>query len=227
MGKGELGTGQRQGLRILLVDDHPMFRAGVKTALLANPCVEGVDDVSTAEEALARWDARLYHVTITDYQLGTGSTGCWLTQQIKERKPDHPVIVLSTYHDADVVLAVLTAGADSYLPKTVDKEEIDLALQAVSQGHSYVHTSVQHVLLGPLRTGSAAAPEDRLGLTEREKDTLRLLARGLAPPDIAKELVLSVNAVKSHLRTLYQKFEVSSRADLLAALYAKGLIGRI
>ncbi len=216
----------KSSTNVLLVDDHPLYRSGLKGALLECAPELAIDDVGTSEEALMRFEARHYDLTVTDYRLGKSRSGAWLISEIKRIKPSHPVIALSTYQDEDVVLELLRAGADGYLPKTVGQEELHSALRVVLSGQPYVHPSVQHIILGRLRQSASRPPEEGLNLTNREREVLRLISRGMNPQEIACHLVVSVNTVKSYLQNLYRKFSVTNRADLLATLHNSGMAQR-
>ena len=208
----KVGPGQR--LRILQVDDHPLYRQGLSNHLQLADTVESVMEAATAEEAVEKLAQYDFDAVITDHRL-PGRSGCWLVEQIKSGEKKIPVLVVSNYQDDNVVLEALEAGADGFLVKTASGDDVLEALQAVVAGRPFLHAPIQHVVLKQLRQ-SAPKPVARTeALTEKEQQTLELLVRGLTPQEVAETLVVSLNTVKTHLRSLYRKYDVRGRADLL------------
>ncbi|GGN37253.1 MULTISPECIES: response regulator [Streptomyces] len=206
-------------VRLLLADDHPVVRAGLRAVLETEPDFEIVADVPTAEEAVrlaARGEA---DVVLMDLQFGGRMLGSQATAEITARPGGPRVLILTTYDtDADI-LAAIEAGATGYLLKDAPPQELATAVRTAAAGRSALAPTVALRLMDRLRTPASA-------LSRRETEVLQLVAEGLSNAAVSKRLFLSQATVKSHLVHIYAKLGVDSRTSAVAAATARGLIRR-
>ncbi|MET7984649.1 MULTISPECIES: response regulator transcription factor [unclassified Streptomyces] len=206
-------------VRLLLADDHPVVRAGLRAVLSAEPDFEIVAEAPTAEAAVERAGAGGVDVVLMDLQFGAGMHGAQATAAITARPGAPRVLVLTTYDtDADI-LAAVEAGACGYLLKDAPPEELSAAVRTAASGHSALAPRVADRLMDRMRTPAAA-------LSRRELEVLELVKDGLSNQRISKELFLSQATVKSHLVHIYAKLGVDSRTSAVAAATERGVIRR-
>ncbi|MFF3420795.1 response regulator [Streptomyces sp. NPDC002698] len=206
-------------VRLLLADDHPVVRAGLRAVLSAEPDFEIVTEAPTAEAAVERAGAGGVDVVLMDLQFGAGMHGAEATAVITARPGAPRVLVLTTYDtDADI-LAAVEAGACGYLLKDAPPEELSAAVRTAASGHSALAPKVADRLMDRMRTPAAA-------LSRRELEVLELVKDGLSNQQISKELFLSQATVKSHLVHIYAKLGVDSRTSAVAAATERGVIRR-
>ncbi|MEU3449284.1 response regulator transcription factor [Streptomyces thermolilacinus] len=206
-------------IRLLLADDHPVVRAGLRAVLDTEPGFEVVAEAATAEDAVERAAAGGVDVVLMDLRFGPdGMHGSEATAAITARGGDAPrVLVLTTYDtDADI-LAAVEAGASGYLLKDAPPEELAAAVRTAAAGRSALAPAVAHRLMHRLRAPGQA-------LTRRELEVLGLVAEGLSNQQISKRLFLSQATVKSHLVHVFAKLSVESRTAAVAEARARGLL---
>ncbi|CAL9575020.1 response regulator [Streptomyces sp. enrichment culture] len=206
-------------IRLLLADDHPVVRAGLRAVLDTEPGFEVVAEAATAEGAVERAAAGGVDVVLMDLRFGPdGMHGSEATAAITARGGDAPrVLVLTTYDtDADI-LAAVEAGASGYLLKDAPPEELAAAVRTAAAGRSALAPAVAHRLMHRLRAPGQA-------LTRRELEVLGLVAEGLSNQQISKRLFLSQATVKSHLVHVFAKLSVESRTAAVAEARARGLL---
>ncbi|MFF0557700.1 response regulator [Streptomyces sp. NPDC004266] len=206
-------------IRLLLADDHPVVRAGLRAVLDTEPDFAVVAEAATAERAVELAAAGGVDVVLMDLQFGAGMHGSEATAAITAA-PDGPkVLVLTTYDtDADI-LAAVEAGASGYLLKDAPPEELAAAVRTAAAGQSALAPAVAHRLMDRMRTPAEA-------LTKRELEVLQLVGEGLSNQQISKALFLSQATVKSHLVHVFAKLGVDSRTAAVAAATARRLIRR-
>ncbi|WP_371501277.1 response regulator transcription factor [Kitasatospora sp. NBC_00374] len=206
-------------ISVLIVDDHPVVRRGLRAMVDDLPEVTAVGEAADGAEALRMLDepAQRPDVVLMDLQMGTGMHGVEATRRITAL-PDPPaVLILTTYStDADI-LAAVEAGATGYLLKDAPPEEVAAAVHAAARGETVLAPPVAARLLGRVRSG-------RPTLSPREHEILQLLAEGLANRQISKRLFISEATVKTHLVHIYGKLGVDSRTGAIAAGLGSGLI---
>ncbi|MEU6119029.1 response regulator transcription factor [Streptomyces sp. NPDC047117] len=206
-------------IRLLLADDHPVVRAGLRAVLETEPDFEVVADVPTAEESVALAATLGVDVVLMDLQFAGEMRGPQATAEITAQEGAPRVLVLTTYDtDADI-LAAIEAGATGYLLKDAPPEELAAAVRTAAAGKSALAPAVALRLMDRMRTPAAA-------LSRRETEVLQLVADGLSNARISKRLFLSQATVKSHLVHIYTKLGVDSRTSAVAAATAQGLIRR-
>ncbi|MFJ5832733.1 response regulator [Streptomyces sp. NPDC093089] len=206
-------------IRLLLADDHPVVRAGLRAVLDTEPDFAVVAEAATAERAVELAAAGGVDVVLMDLQFGAGMHGSEATAAITAA-PDGPkVLVLTTYDtDADI-LAAVEAGASGYLLKDAPPEELAAAVRTAAAGQSALAPAVAHRLMDRMRTPAEA-------LTKRELEVLQLVGEGLSNQQISKALFLSQATVKSHLVHIFAKLGVDSRTAAVATATARRLIRR-
>ncbi|MER6813029.1 response regulator transcription factor [Spirillospora sp. NPDC000708] len=205
-------------IRILLVDDHPVVRSGIRAMLLDQPDFALVGEAATGEEGVAEAARLRPDVVLMDLQLGAGLHGAEATRRITSAGPRPPhVLVLTTFDSDSDILAAIEAGATGYLLKDAPPEKLHAAIRSAAAGDSTLAPSVASRLLGRMRAPSAT-------LTGRELEVLGLVAEGLSNRQISKRLFLSETTVKTHLVHIYAKLEVDSRTAAVAAATRSGLI---
>ncbi|MFE3266985.1 response regulator [Streptomyces sp. NPDC059215] len=205
-------------VRVLLCDDHAVVRAGLLALLDSAPGVEVVGEAGTGEEALALSAKLRPDVVLMDLQLGDGIDGVETTRRLAAAPGEGPrVLVLTTYDtDADVSRAI-GAGATGYLLKAERPEELFAAIHAAAQGRTTLSAPVAGRVLAGLRS-------PRPTLTDRERDILAQLSRGLGNRDIARALHISEATVKTHLGRIYGKLGVDTRSGAVAVAKERRLL---
>lgn len=203
-------------LRVVVVDDHPMFREGLAAMLDALEGTEVVGQASHGEEALAVVASTGPDVVLMDLHM-PGLNGVEATRRITEVQPAVAVLVLTMLADDDSLFAALRAGARGYLLKEASRADIIRALESVAAGQAVLDPTVAPRVLSSL-TAAATAPDQRAfpHLTEREREVLDLLARGLTNPAIAGRLFLSEKTVRNHVSNVFAKLHVTDRAAAVA-----------
>ncbi|MCB5169558.1 response regulator transcription factor [Streptomyces bambusae] len=204
-------------IRLLLADDHPVVRAGLRAVLDTEPDFAVVAEAATAERAVELAAAEPVDVVLMDLQFGAGMHGSEATAAITARPGAPRVLVLTTYDtDADI-LAAVEAGASGYLLKDAPPEELAAAVRTAAAGQSALAPAVALRLMDRMRTPAES-------LTKRELEVLQLVADGLSNQQISKKLFLSQATVKSHLVHIYAKLGVDSRTAAVAQAGARRLI---
>ncbi|SER72456.1 response regulator [Lentzea albida] len=206
-------------IRLLLADDHPVVRAGLRAVLETEPGLVVVAEAATAEAAVARAAEGDVDVVLMDLRFGAGMTGAEATAAITARPGAPRVVVVTTYDtDADTLPAI-EAGATGYLLKDAPPEELAAAVRTAAAGRSALAPAVADRLLTRMRAPGTA-------LTRRETEVLALVAAGLSNRAIAARLHLTEGTVKSHLARSYTKLGVDSRTAAVATATDLGLIRR-
>jgi DNA-binding NarL/FixJ family response regulator len=208
-------------VRVLVVEDHPLFRKGVVALLESVPefAVAGV--ATTGEEAVTQAAALRPDVVLMDLQL-PGISGIEATRTIVAADPEVRVLVLSLFEDDDSVFLALRAGARGYVLKDADEEELTGAVRAVARGEAIFSQTVAGRVLAFFaqpRETPKAFPE----LTDREREILGLIARGRPNPAIARELFLSPKTVANYVSAIFAKLQVADRAEAMIRAREAGL----
>ncbi len=204
-------------IRLVLVDDHPVVREGLRGMLEAEPDMCVVGEAGSGEEAVAVAGTVRPDVILMDLRM-RGMDGAAATQRILAQSREARIIVLTTYEtDADILRAV-EAGASGYLLKDVSRAELAGAVRAAARGETVLAPSVAGRLVNQLR--NPAAP----GLSTREVEVLGLVARGLTNADIGRALHISEATVKTHLLRIFSKLDVGDRTAAVTTAMARGLL---
>ncbi|MGN5238660.1 MULTISPECIES: response regulator [unclassified Rhodococcus (in: high G+C Gram-positive bacteria)] len=208
-----------QPIRLLLADDHPVVRAGLRAVLDTEPGMTVVAEAATAEEAVSRAAEGDIDVVVMDLQFGGGMTGAEATAAITSRPGAPRILVVTTYGtDADTLPAI-EAGATGYLLKDAPPEDLAAGIRTAAAGRTTLAPAVADRLVTRLRNPGTA-------LTRREVEVLTLVSEGLSNQRIGRRLHLTEGTVKSHLAHIYTKLGVDSRTSAVAAATELGYIRR-
>jgi two-component system, NarL family, response regulator NreC len=212
-------------IRILVVDDHTLFRQGIVGLLESQPDIEVVGQASSGNEALSAAVALSPDIVLMDISM-PGTSGLNATAEIKERLPGSNVLILTIHDREDYLYQALRAGASGYVLKGADIHDLLDAVRSAYRGEVYLYPTATKALVADyLRR--ARAGEDRAGydgLTDREREILHLIAQGKTTPEIAAELTLSPHTVQSHRDHIMTKLDLHSNAALIRYAIEKGLI---
>jgi DNA-binding NarL/FixJ family response regulator len=206
-------------VRLVIVDDHPVVRDGLRGMFAEQPDLEVVGEAGDGEQGLAVAVTQRPDVVLTDLRM-PGLSGARFIRLLAERVPSVRVLVLTTYDGDEDVLPALTAGAIGYLLKDSPRDEVFRAVRAAAAGESVLSPAVAARVLNQVRTPTPPPAE----LSERERTVLGLVAKGCTNKDAAAALFISETTVKTHLAHIYTKLGVSDRASAVAAAYSRGLL---
>jgi DNA-binding NarL/FixJ family response regulator len=211
--------------RILIVDDHTMFRAGVRALLTQDSGIDVVGESANGRDAVRAVGQLAPHLVLMDLTM-PGMNGTEAMTEIKRRYPDVRVLVLTLHKTEDYIHASLKAGADGYILKDATQEELLFAIRNVLQGKTYlsieVSTTVAIGYLGGGKTSGASSNYD--SLTHREREVLKLVAEGKSNKSSAEFLSLSVKTIEKHRSKLMSKLGVHNASGLTAYAIDKGLV---
>lgn len=207
-------------VRVVVADDHPLYREGVVRALSSSGQAEVVAEAEDGHAALAAIEEHRPDVALLDYKL-PGLDGLAITHAVVRDRLPTRVLLISAFTESGVVYKALEAGAAGFVPKEARREQIVDAVLACARGDNVLTPEVASRLVSEIRL---RATRDAPVLTERESQILKLIASGKSLPDIAHELYLGVTTVKTHVQHLYEKLGVSDRAAAVAEAMRKGLI---
>ncbi|WP_068263801.1 response regulator transcription factor [Janibacter limosus] len=217
-----------QSIRVLLVDDDPLVRSGVRLMLEASDDLLVVADVGSGEEAVPAIQAHRPEVVLMDYRMGE-LDGIGAIAQIRRLERPPRVVLLTTFDLGDLPLRAVRAGADGFLLKTAAPDEIAQAVRDAAAGHAPMSSaSARHVIAhvrGDAADGRRAEAIQRVSvLSGREREVCVLMARGGTTASAATQLYLSESTVKTHLRSAEAKLGVGSRAELAILVDRAGLV---
>ncbi|SED57544.1 response regulator [Streptomyces melanosporofaciens] len=205
-------------IRLLLCDDHAVVRAGLRALLASTDGIEVVGEAGSGEEALAMADRLRPDVVLMDLQLGEGMDGVTATRRLVSGDPPAPRVLVLTMFDTDAdITRAIEAGATGYLLKAERPEELFAAIRNAASGRTALSAPVADRVLARMRS-------PRPALSERERDILRHLARGVGNREIARTLFISEATVKTHLGRIYGKLGVETRAGAVAVATERRLL---
>jgi DNA-binding NarL/FixJ family response regulator len=204
-------------IRLLIVDDHPVVRDGLRGMLAGDPELEVVGEASDGSEALALVESLKPDVVLMDLRM-PGLGGAAAIKALAEQGAEARVLVLTTYDSDSDVTPALEAGATGYLLKDAPREQLVAAIRAASRGEAVLAPSVATRLVSQLRAPAQDA------LSGRELEVLGLIAQGETNRGAAARLFISEATVKTHLLHIYEKLGVNDRAAAVAAAYERGLL---
>jgi DNA-binding NarL/FixJ family response regulator len=214
-------TDVEQGLRVLIVDDHALFRRGLQMVLKQETDIDVVGEAGDGHEAVDKAQELMPDVILMDVRMPRRS-GIEATQQIKDLLPHVKILMLTISDEEADLYDAIKAGASGYLLKEISIDEVADAIRSVWAGQSRISPSMAAKLLTEFAAMSKRADERQQlpapRLTDREMEVLKLVAQGLNNRDIAKELFISENTVKNHIRNILEKLHLHSRME--AVVYA-------
>ncbi|GAA4193872.1 response regulator transcription factor [Streptosporangium oxazolinicum] len=206
-------------LRVMIVDDHPVVREGLRGMLEADPGITVVGEAASGDEAVVRAGELTPDVILMDLRMPDGD-GVSATSRILTGRPESRVVVLTTYEtDADIVRAV-EAGAAGYLLKDTSRADLLAAIRSAARGETVLSPSVATRLVTRMRAPVAES------LSPRETEVLSLVARGLTNAEIGRTLFISETTVKTHLLRVFGKLGVSDRTAAVTTALDRGLLTR-
>jgi DNA-binding NarL/FixJ family response regulator len=211
-------------IRLLIVDDHPIVRDGLRGVFDGEPGLQVVGEAADGEQALARAAESHPDVVLMDLRMPTMG-GVEAIRRLRAEQPSVRVLVLTTYDTESDVLPAIEAGATGYLLKDTPREDLIRAVRAAAAGQPVLAPTVAQRLMTRVQAPPPAAAPATDALTEREVEVLRLVASGTTNRETARRLFISEATVKTHLLHVYAKFGVRDRAAAVAEAYKRGLLG--
>jgi DNA-binding NarL/FixJ family response regulator len=205
-------------IRLLLVDDHPVFRDGLRGVFADDPDFEVVGEAANGAEAVARVERHGADVVLMDLRMPEMG-GVEAIRRLRETAPSVRVLVLTTYDTDSDVLPAIEAGAIGYLLKDAPRDELIRAVRAAFKGESVLSPAVARRLMGQVRRPPPEA------LSQRELKVLQLIADGATNREAAARLFVSEATIKTHLLHIYDKLGVRDRAAAVGEAYRRGLLG--
>ena len=212
---------ESRSIRILIVDDHPVVREGLAGMIATQPDLEVVGEAGNGVEAIRQAATLSPDLILMDLQMPT-MDGAVAIRQILQDNPGARVLVLTAFDTDERILHAVEAGAQGYLLKGVPRDDLFRAIRVVADGGSLLQPSVAAKLLS--RVGQMLKQEETEQLTEREREVLDLLAKGLRNKEIAEKLFISERTVKFHVGIIFQKLGVSNRAEAVSKAIQTGLV---
>ena len=218
---GKRGSEGGERLRVMVVDDHALFRRGLEMVLENEADIDLVGEASDGAEAVQKAQELMPDVVLMDVRMPTRS-GIEAAREIRDVMPHVKILMLTISDEEADLYEAIKAGASGYLLKEIPIEEVADAIRSVWQGQSRISPSMASKLLTEFAAISRAAderpPMPSPRLTDREMEVLKLVAQGKNNRDIAKELFISENTVKNHIRNILEKLHLHSRME--AVVYA-------
>ena len=206
-------------IRVLVVDDHPVVREGIAANLTVEPDVVVVGSTGTGEEALDALPRARPDVLVVDCGL-PGMSGVQVCNEVQQRRPQPPVVLMSGAPSGALMRRALQAGAVGFVSKDCDSAVLRDAVRAAHAGSAFVDPSLARLVVD--LAGRPAGTRGPYGLTRAELDVVALLPKGLRNREIAEELGIAENTVKTHLRHALRKLDVKDRAQAAAIVVKEG-----
>jgi DNA-binding NarL/FixJ family response regulator len=226
---GAAGTRHGDPIRALIVDDHALFRRGLEMVLGAEDDIEVVGQASDGAEAVEKAGESLPDVVLMDIRMPR-SSGIEACRKMKEVAPSAKIVMLTISDEEEDLFEAIRAGASGYLLKDIPLDEVADVVRAVHGGQSLINPSMAAKLLTEFAALASREEEGRSQqvpaprLTDREIEVLQLVARGMNNRDIAKELFISENTVKNHVRNILEKLQIHSRMEAVMIAVREKLI---
>jgi two-component system nitrate/nitrite response regulator NarL len=212
--------GRQARVRVLVADDHPLYRDGIVRAIKQRPDLELVGEAGDGRDALTSINELQPDVAVVDFNLPSLS-GIQVVTALSDMGSPVPVLMLTAYTESELVYDAIAAGARGYLLKDVDRRTICDAITAVARGKTVFSPDIHDGIAEQIR---AHRHDPRPRLSPREREILSLAAEGRSGPEIARILFLSPNTIKTHLANIYEKLGVSDRAAAVAKALREGVL---
>ncbi|MBI2886288.1 MAG: response regulator transcription factor [Chloroflexi bacterium] len=213
--------------QVIIVDDHPMVREGLRGMLATDRAIQVVGEATTGVEAVDLVGRLRPDVVLMDIRM-PDMDGLAATRQIKQEHPEVSVIMVTMYDNPDYLFQAVSAGAAGYVLKDVSRFELLQTIRTVMSGGSFLNSDLMTQCLQRLASHGRAAGQEGAGaperLTAREMEVLKLVTEGLSNKEIAARLTVSVATVKTHVEHIIQKLQVSDRTQAAVAAVTRGLL---
>jgi len=210
-------------IRVVIVDDHPIVRQGVKNVLAYYDDIQVVGEAESAIELFRNLDIFSPTLILMDIRM-PGSSGIDLTRRVKQKNEGIKVIILTTYDDDEFLVNAINAGAEGYLLKSASPAVLAAAIRRVAQGERLISPSLMDSMLREFQEMSQADNERRSGLTQEELEIVQLIADGATNREIAQKLYVSSVTVKRKVQEIMEKLDASNRAQAAAEAARRGLV---
>lgn len=207
-------------VRILIADDHTLFRDGVRALLQSIPDFQVVGEAATGEQVIKQASASQPDVILMDLQM-PGVKGIEATRRIVQTSPHIGILVVTMFQDDDSVFAAMRAGARGYILKGADQDEMVRAIRAAANGEALFAPEIAKRLMSFF--AGYKSPEIFPELTEREREVLQLIAQGHNNAEIAEKLVIAPKTVRNHISNIFSKLQVADRAQAIMKARDAGL----
>jgi DNA-binding NarL/FixJ family response regulator len=211
-------------IRLLIADDHPAYRRGLELMLVGTGDIEIVGEADTGERAVELAGSLTPDVILMDIRM-PGLDGIEATRRLTRAGSKAAVIVLTMFEDDDSVFAAMRAGAQGYLLKGAEQDEIERAIRAAAAGEAIFGSQIAQRVIAHFATGSGSASAAFPSLTERERDVLEMVAAGKGNATIAHELMINLKTVRNHVSNIFTKLQVSERSQAIVKAREAGLGG--
>ncbi|HEX4656601.1 MAG TPA: response regulator transcription factor [Streptosporangiaceae bacterium] len=222
-------SARTEPIRTMIVDDHALFRRGLEMVLDGEPDIDLVGQASDGAEAVEKAAESLPDIVLMDIRMPR-SNGIEACRAMKEAAPSAKIVILTISDEEEDLFEAIRAGASGYLLKDIPLDEVADTVRAVHGGQSLINPSMAGKLLTEFAALARRDEEERAQevpaprLTEREMQVLKLVARGMNNRDIAKELFISENTVKNHVRNILEKLQIHSRMEAVMVAVREKLI---
>jgi DNA-binding NarL/FixJ family response regulator len=222
-------SARTEPIRTMIVDDHALFRRGLEMVLEGEPDIDLVGQASDGAEAVEKAAESLPDIVLMDIRMPR-SNGIEACRAMKEAAPSAKIVILTISDEEEDLFEAIRAGASGYLLKDIPLDEVADTVRAVHGGQSLINPSMAGKLLTEFAALARRDEEERAQevpaprLTEREMQVLKLVARGMNNRDIAKELFISENTVKNHVRNILEKLQIHSRMEAVMVAVREKLI---
>ncbi|TDQ53021.1 response regulator [Actinorugispora endophytica] len=221
------GAGASSGVRIVLADDEPLLRAGIRAILSADPSFEVVAEAADGHGLVAAAREHRPDVALVDIQM-PGLDGLSAIGGVRRASPGTAVVILTTFGRDEYISRALTEGVDGFVLKASDPRDLLAGVRAVADGGAYLSPRVAERVVaaytGDRARPRAAARERVAALSPRERDVLALVGAGLTNSEIARRLFLSEDTVKTHLRAVFTRLDVRNRVQAAVTAHDAGLV---
>ena len=218
----------KEPIRVLLVDDHPLFRKGIASLLSAEPGFDVVGEASNGQEAIEKARDLMPDVILMDISM-PGVNGLEATRRIKQEIPYVRIVILTVSDEDQNLFEAIKDGAQGYLLKKIDPQTLFQTLRGVLEGEAPLSRAMAMKLLAEFarqRRAASGPPTPTSTLTEREKEVLGLLAAGKTNKEIAGALAIAENTVKNHLKNILEKLHLENRVQAATYALREGLLNK-
>ncbi len=208
-------------IRVLLIEDHPVVRQGIRAMLTGVKGIQVIGEASTGQEGALLAREKKPDIIVLDLRL-PDTDGLEIARRILRRMPDTKIVVLTAMHNDTLLTQLLEVGVQGYMTKDSSRTELEQAIRAIHSGQRYIsHAIASRMALGKVTHGGQSPFE---GLSKREMETLLLLAKGLTVDEIAKQLFISSKTVSSYRYRMYEKLGVKNDVGLVKLAIQYGLV---